>query len=133
MQSSMIDSRPIDPAQPAASQPGVDADGALGAAQFRALLTQAELTQREFAVLAGVSSNSVSRWCSKSAVDRRPPARHAIALLYAYLLLDQGARVELVEQLNQLAGAEGAEGCGPICGRFSLLDCTPHRVRIGND
>ena len=70
--------------------------------QFKAMIGLVGLTQREFAHLAGVTYNTVSRWCSSKAVERMPPAHYAIALLNAYEIMHDMQRDRFVRRMNTL-------------------------------
>lgn len=72
--------------------------------EFRDLLREAELKQRQLARLAHVSPGAVSRWCSGTAKDRLPPPPHIVALVAAYALLSQRERATLHARLAEIHG-----------------------------
>jgi transcriptional regulator with XRE-family HTH domain len=71
---------------------------------FAALLERANLTQADFARLAGITVGSVNCWCAPEGGrrDRRSPPRYAVALALAYFYLPVGVR-KLIAGLSEEA------------------------------
>jgi transcriptional regulator with XRE-family HTH domain len=86
-------------AGPALDLQTILADGMTPAA-FAALLTDLDLSQREFASLGGFSIGNVNRWCSDNRKDRVPPPRHAIVMAAMYGMLERDARRALRESIR---------------------------------
>ncbi len=76
--------------------------GSLSAVQLRARLERAGLTQVDFSAIIGVSISAVSRWTSLESRSRGMPPRYATAVLTAYELLSEDARMEMRHRLNRL-------------------------------
>lgn len=62
---------------------------------FRQRLHEHGIQQKTFALLMGVNTNSVWRWCT----DRLPP-RYAVLALLAYSMLDVVGREALWDELD---------------------------------